>query len=218
MKKRALTIILTLLAVFSTFADPKIVVQDKHPHDIDYLKFSSDGKYLFSTDDTQIKIWGYESGMLLKTIIKKERSPADFSPDGMACVYVDENNNLMFHDLETDKNILLKTHKEDDFMLRDIKIAPNGKFFIVVDTFNISMYDTHNFKKTSLIDTSNTTSGTFYLETCVFFPDSNLLAVCAENKLSEEDSIFVIDIPKKAISRIYNTKKDMDYRGVSKNG
>lgn len=219
MKKRALTIILTLLAVFSTFADPKIVVQDEHFSDIEDLKFSSDGKYLFSTDDTQIKIWEYESGMLLKTIIRKEDSPADFSPDGMSCVYVDENNNLTFHDLETDKNIILKTY-EDYFRPNDIKIAPNGKFFIIIDTFNISMYDTNNFKKTSLIDTRNTTSGTFYLKSCVFFPDSNLLAVGAQNKISKEYNIFIIDIQKKSIFRIYNTKSKewMKYLDVSKNG
>ncbi|MGN0724512.1 MAG: caspase family protein [Treponema sp.] len=216
MKKTALTIILTLLAVFSTFSDPKIVVQDTHPSQIEDLKFSSDGKYLFSADRTQIKIWEYESGMLLKTIIKKEDSPVDFSPDGMACVYVDENNNLTFHGLKTDKNVLLEN--EDDY-IPDIKIAPNRKFFIVVDTFNISMYDTYNFKKTSLINTWNTTSGKFFLYTCAFFPNSSLLAVSAKNEKSGEYNILVIDIQKKAISRIYNTKsKDMDYLEVSKNG
>ncbi|MGN0731355.1 MAG: caspase family protein [Treponema sp.] len=218
MKKTALTIILTLLAVFSTFASPKIVVQDKHSIDIGYLKFSSDGKYLFSTDRTQIKIWEYESGMLLKTIIKEDRSPADLSPDGMSCVYVDENRNLKFYSIKTDKNILLKTCEDD--IPRDIKIAPNGKFFIIINTFDISMYDTQNFKKTSLINTWNRTSGSFYLSTCAFFPNSNLLAVSAENKVSKEYNIFVIDIQKKAISRIYNTKsKDtMDDLDVSKNG
>ena len=215
MKKITLTIILTLLAVFSIFAKPRIVVQDRHPSDIDYLKFSSDGKYLFSTDDTQIKIWEYESGMLLKTIIKKKDRPADFSPDGMSCVYVDENNNLTFHDLETDKNIILKTYG-DYSIPDDIKIAPNGKFFIVMDSPDILIYDTQNFKKTSLIKISET----FSLWTCVFFPNSDLIAVSAENEKSEKYNILIIDIQKKSILRTYNTKFEvsMDYLEVSKNG
>lgn len=217
MKKITLTIILTLLAVFTTFAKPKIVVQDEHTSDIDYLKFSSDGKYLLSADKhTQIKIWEYESGMLLKTIIKKDESPADLSPDGMSCVYVDENRNLKFHDLRTDKNILLETYEEDYEIPDDIKIAPNGKFFIVMDSPDILIYDTQNFKKTSLIKISET----FNLWTCVFFPNSDLIAVSAYDDDFEKVHILIIDIQKKSILRTYNTKFEdsMDYLEVSKNG
>ncbi|MGN0729977.1 caspase family protein [Treponema sp.] len=216
MKKTALTVILALLAVFSTFAKPGIVVQDQHPSMVNYLKFSADGKYLLSADYTQIKIWEYKSGMLLKTIIKQDSARADFSPDGMSCVYIDENNNLMFHDLKTDKRVLLETCKEDYGISYDIKFAPNGKFFTVIDDLsNISMYDTQNLKKTLLIDTFEN----FYLLTYVFFPNSNLLAVSAENKKSEERTILVIDIQKKSISSIYNTKfKFVQSLDVSKNG
>lgn len=215
MKKTALTIILTLLAVFSTFAAPKIVVQDKHSRDIGYLKFSSDGKYLFSTDRTQIKIWEYESGMLLKTIIKKEDSPADFSPDGMFCVYINENNELMFYDIKKDKNVFVET-----LTAADLKIAPNGNFFIVVGSNGFLIYDTQDFRRTKWASTGITFYNKFHLDSCVFFPNSDLIAVSADDDDFEKGHILIIDIQKKSILRTYNTKFEvsMDYLEVSKNG
>lgn len=48
--------------------DPNVVAQEWHTSYLDFVKYSSDGKYLM-TASNEIKIWDAETGLLIRTVV-----------------------------------------------------------------------------------------------------------------------------------------------------
>ena len=68
MKKNNFLLILILLFHALCFAEPQLVVQEWHSGIIKRAMYSSDGKYLLSVSEKELKIWELSSGCLIRTI------------------------------------------------------------------------------------------------------------------------------------------------------
>lgn len=150
----------------------EIVVQEGHNGTVFQVEYVNDEKWLFSTDNTAIKLWDVASGKLLKTVKKHDSRDknAAIAPDGSVIVYISPDESLTTYNVQTGKSAVLERNGKPY-----IAFAPNGKYFVAVkDMSVIGLYDAQTFTKTELED-----SGFHQWNDIAISADSSTIAVCA---------------------------------------
>ena len=160
----------------------RLVVNEFHSFGVDFLQYSSDGKYLCSASGTEIKIWDAEKGKLLQTVAKKDTLLSDgwdvsFSPDGKGCVCYAPDGRLKWIDVGSGAEKVI-----DDSLYGDeryMAFAPDGSRFAVCDERIVAIYDAKNFKRLYTLENSSMK----FPSKVKFSPDSKYLFVIANNSI-----------------------------------
>lgn len=199
------------------FAEPRLVVQTGHDGTVSDVKYSADGKYLFSTDDMQIKIWEVESGHLIRTITKgKEHGEnAAFSPAGKFCVYT-IGGVLKACDIENGKETIVDSSL-DKSTSHFMTFASDGSVFAVVaDYSTIRVYTTRTLRLAYSL--SDSRFGQY--QNMDFSDDSRYLGVSADlrsgNKVLSHALLW--DLNSRRVHSAIDMGEYLEYTDISPDG
>lgn len=126
---------------------PELKVELKNTSQVYCLAVSDDGKYLATGSIGKVFIWDLEEGRLInciKNLIYPVYSMG-FTTDSKSLLMAMGNNNVELWDIET----LTKTttYFGHSFMVKDLKVAKNGKYFVSLDYKNkIILWDINKGK------------------------------------------------------------------------
>ena len=151
MKKRVLFFAVVAMFAALGWAKPELVVQEGHSGSVGRVKYSADGKHLFSDGEKFIKIWDVESSLLLKTIPAKK---GDMSPNGKLCVYDSNDGKLFAYSIDTEKSTAFGEGSVYGVrLINDIVFSPDGRYIAVSVIYGrneideIIVYNASNFTK-----------------------------------------------------------------------
>ncbi|MBN8545487.1 MAG: caspase family protein [Ignavibacteria bacterium] len=137
-----------LLFAFTLFAQaPELKVELKNTSQVYCLAVSDDGKFLATGSIGKVFIWDLEEGRLInciKNLIYPVYSMG-FTTDSKSLLMAMGNNNVELWDLET----LTKTttYFGHSYMVKELKVAKNGKYFVSLDYKNkIILWDINKGK------------------------------------------------------------------------
>lgn len=130
-------------------AAAQVVVQEGHNGSVWQLSFSADGKYLLSADSDCVKIWEYQSGRLLRTLMKRhsDERDSDISPDGSLCAFINSDGAVELCSLWTGESEVLDSELYAEFEHYYVQFAPDGSYLAVSDFLNVRVYDVKTRKR-----------------------------------------------------------------------
>jgi hypothetical protein len=146
--KQLLLLIFIIVVTNSLFAQaPELKVELKNTSQVYSLAVSDDGKYMATGTIGKVYIWDLEEGRLLHCI-KNLLYPVmsiGFTTDSQSLLMAMGNNNIEMWDIESfSKTATFFGHS---YMLKDLKVARNGKYFISLDYKNkIILWDINKAK------------------------------------------------------------------------
>ena len=131
MKKKILFVFFAMLALFGAdlWAEPRLVAQNRHGYLVNALKYSADGKYLFSASNIDAMVWDVATGKMIRSYAIKTWSGCDMAPDGKSVVYVSTDGIFKRSFVETGKEVNVFSGKIQDFC--KVCYASNGKYYAI---------------------------------------------------------------------------------------
>lgn len=123
----------------------RVVGQDTHSLSIESIAVSPDWKLaVTSGNDEKIKIWGIETGRLLRTINghTDDIDSVDISRDGRHIVSGSDDDTARIWDIATGEE--LHRFEGDDF--RAVRYSPDGKYLALGETQKITLLDAKTYE------------------------------------------------------------------------
>jgi WD40 repeat protein len=101
---------------------------DAHAGSIREVALNSGGKWMVSSDESTLKMWDMETGLLLRTLKYEVACPKDLtvSFDGRRVVFVSDYRTLITWDLQSDSVVSAFTVPE----VKALAVGPDGKWAV----------------------------------------------------------------------------------------
>ena len=157
MKKTFLITALIYAIAYMAYAEPEIVVQEGHNVSTKFVNYSADGKYIFSWDGQQVKLWNMEKGKLIRTFSNIGDTKPAFSPNAVYFIYaLDKNIEICY--CETDERKLICKDSAAISLnfgrFASFAFSPDGKYFAFTDLGKIHIYNAKNLKREIILKKS----------------------------------------------------------------